>query len=160
MVDWGIMAWFNRAKKGSQRRRQRKLTGAQQWVIVLSILPLALGLGNLARAALALRYDTILPDLPMRVGLTYLAAMGGLWGLIFITCAVGLVRFHRWGRWTTLAAATLYQSHVWLNHFLFDANDYARQVWPRDAALTLLMLISIWGPLNWPSIRKVFQKND
>jgi hypothetical protein len=86
--------------------------------------------------------------------------MGGLWGLIFITCVVGLVRFRRWGRWTTLAAATLYQVHVWLNHFLFDANDHARQVWPRDVALTLLMLISIWGPLNWPSIRKVFQNND
>ena len=55
--------------------------------------------------------------------------------------------------------AATYDAH-WLNHFLFDANDYARQVWPRDAALTLLMLISIWGPLNWPSIRKVFREND
>jgi hypothetical protein len=129
-------------------------------VIVLSTLPLILGLGNLARAALALRYDAILPNLPMRADLVYLAAMGGFWGSIFVVCTAGLVRFHRWGRWATLVAATLYQAHVWLNHFLFDANEYARQVWPRDAALTLLMLISIWGPLNWPSIRKVFQKND
>jgi hypothetical protein len=144
----------------SRHKVRPSLTGPQKWVIVLSVLPLALGLGNLARAALALRYDAILPNLPMRVGLVYLAAMGGLWGLIFVVCAIGLVRFHHWGRWATLAAATLYQAHVWLNHFLFDANDYARQVWPRDAALTLLLLVSIWGPLNWPSIRKVFQKND
>lgn len=136
------------------------LTGPQKWVIVLSVLPLALGLGNLARAVLALRYDAILPNLPMRVGLVYLAAMGGFWGLIFVVCAAGLARFHHWSRWATLAAATLYQAHIWLNHFLFDANDYARQVWPRDAVLTLLLLVSIWGPLNWPSIRKVFQKND
>jgi hypothetical protein len=154
------MAGSNRAQEGSQRQRRSKLTEPQRWVIVLSILPLTLGLGNLARAALALRYNAILSDVPMTVGLTYLAAMGGLWGLTFVVCAIGLVRFHHWGRWATLAATTLYQAHAWLNHFLFDANDYARQVWPRDAALTLLLLISIWGPLNWPSIRKVFQKND
>jgi hypothetical protein len=144
----------------SHHKVRPSLTGPQKWVIILSVLPLALGLGNLARAVLALRYDAILPNLPMRVGLVYLAAMGGLWGLIFVVCTAGLARFHHWGRWATLAAATLYQAHVWLNHFLFDANDYARQVWPRDAALTLLLLLSIWGPLNWPSIRKVFQKND
>jgi hypothetical protein len=144
----------------SRHKVRPPLTNPQKWVIVLSVLPLALGLGNLARAALALRYDAILPDLPMRVGLAYVAAMSGLWGSILVICAAGLVRFRRWGRWATLAAATLYQAHVWLNHFLFDANDYARQVWPRDAALTLLLLILIWGPLNWPSIRKVFQTND
>ena len=119
---------------------------------------LALGLANMTRAALALRYDALLPDLPLTVPLTYLAAMGGFWGLAFVACAVGLARFRLWGRWGTLAAVTLYEVHVWINHLLFDANDYARQTRPRDLVLTLLLLAVVWGLLNWPSIRKVFKR--
>jgi len=127
-------------------------------VIALSLLVLALGLANLGRTVMALRYDTLLPDLPLTVPLTYLAAMGGFWGLAFVACAVGLVRFRPWGRWGTLAAVTLYEAHVWVNHLLFDANNYARQTWPRHLILTLLLLALIWGLLNLPSIRKVFKR--
>ncbi len=138
-------------------RSSAKLTLAQKWVAVPSLLVLALGLANLMRAALALRYDALLPDLPMTVPLIYLAAMGGFWGLVFVVCTVGLVRFRRWGRWGTMAATVLYEIHVWVNHLLFDANDYALQTRPRDLALTLLLLIFILGPLNLASIRRVFK---
>jgi len=117
---------------------------------------LALGLANLGRAGLALRYAALLPDLPMTVSWAYLAAMGGFWGPVFISCAVGLMRFRRWGRWSTLAAATLYQAHVWVNHLLFDASDYALQTRPRDMLLTALFLTIVWGLLNWPGMRRVF----
>jgi len=139
-------------------RSRTKFTPAQRWVIILGLLVLGLGLANLARTVLALRYHALLPDLPMTVPLTYLAAMGGFWGLIFVVCAAGLVRFHPWGRWGTLAAMTLYQVHAWINHLLFDASDYARQTWSRDLALTLLLLIPTWALLNWPSIRKEFRR--
>ncbi len=138
-------------------RSSAKLTLAQKWVAVLSLLVLALGLANLMRAALALRYDALLPDLPMTVPLIYLAAMGVFWGLVFVVCTVGLVRFRRWGRWGTMAATVLYEIHVWVNHLLFDANDYALQTRPRDLALTLLLLIFILGPLNLASIRRIFK---
>ena len=134
------------------------LTNPQKWVIGLSILTLALGLGNLGRAALALRTNALLPGLPTTVPLTYLAALGASWGLTFIICTFGLARFHSWGRRTTLAAAAIYEAHIWLNHFLFDANDHARQIWPRDAILTLLLLVSLWVPLNLSTIRKVFER--
>ncbi|MCP4544456.1 MAG: hypothetical protein GY832_45675 [Chloroflexi bacterium] len=143
---------------GALRHRSRaKLTPAQRWVIVLSLLVLTLGLVNLARAVLAWRYDVLLPDLPMTVPLTYLTAMGSFWGLVFVICTVGLVRFRRWGRWGTLVATILYEVHVWINHLLFAANDYALQTRPRDLALTLLLLIFICGPLNLAEIRKVFK---
>jgi len=135
-----------------------KFTRPQKWVIALSVPVLALGLANLARTALALRYNALLPDLPMTVPLIYLAAMGGLWGLVFVVCTAGLARFRPWGRWGTLAAVTLHQVHVWVNHLLFDASDYARQTWPRDFALTLLLLLPTWVLLNWPSIRKEFKR--
>jgi hypothetical protein len=134
-----------------------KHTPAQKWVIVLSLLVLALGLANLMRAVLAWRYNVLLPDLPMTMPLTYLAGSSGFWGLVFVICTVGLVRFHRWGRWATLAAVVLHEVHVWINHLLFDANDYAFQTRPRDLVLTLLLLILICGPLNLPDIRKVFK---
>jgi hypothetical protein len=138
-------------------RSRTKLTLAQKWVIVLSLLVLALGLANLVRAVLTLRYDALLPDLPTTVPLPYLTAVSGFWGLVFVICTVGLVRFHRWGRWGTLGAVTLFETHTWINHILFDANDYAFQTRPRDLALTLLLLILIWGPLNLRSIRRVFE---
>ena len=127
-------------------------------MIVLALLVLALGLANLGRAGVALRYDALLPDLPLTVPLTYLAVMGGLWGVVLTTCAVGLVRFRPWGRWGTLAAVTLYEAHVWGNHLLFDGSDYARQTRPRDLLLTLLLLAFTWGLLNLHSVRKTFSR--
>ena len=140
------------------RRSRAKLTRTQKWIVALGVPILFLGLANLARAALALRYDARLPDLPMTVSLIYVAATSGFWGLAFVACAIGLDRFHPWGRWGTLAAVTLFEVHVWGNHFLFDANDYARQTWSRDLALTLLLLIPTWVLLNWPRIRKEFKQ--
>jgi len=119
---------------------------------------LVLGLGNLGRAGVALRYAALLPYLPMTVSWTYLAAMGGFWGVILTACAVGLLCFRPWGRCSTLAATTLYEAHVWANHLLFDAYDYTRQTRPWNLALTFFLLVLIWGLLNWPSIRKEFRQ--
>jgi hypothetical protein len=125
-------------------------------VVVLALLVLALGLANLARMGVALRYASLLPDLPTTVPLEYLAAMGAFWGGALTTCAVGLVRFRRWGRWGTLAAVTLYEAHVWVNHLLFDASDYARQTRGWDLLLTVLLLALIWGSLSLRSVRETF----
>ena len=84
--------------------------------------------------------------------------MGGFWGVVFVVCAAGLLRARLWSRWLALVAVTLYEVNVWINHLSFDANDYARQTWPRDLVFTLLLLAFVWGVLNWPSIRKVFKR--
>jgi len=145
-------------QKRQMQRDYRRLSYPQKWVIALGLLTLTLGLANLGRAAMALRYAALLPALPMTVSWTYLAVMGGFWGLIFAACTVGLVGFRAWGRWGTLVAVTLYEVHVWANHLLFDANEYAFQVRSRDLLLTLLLLALVWGLLNWPSIRKEFER--
>ena len=144
----------------SKTKSRKRFTAAQKWAIALSLLLLALGLANLGRTGMALHYDGQLPDLPLTAPLTYLAAMGGFWGVAFVAYAWGLIRFRRWGRWGALATVTLYEIHVWINHLLFDANDYARQTWPRDLALTLLLLALVWGLLNWPSVRRVFRLQE
>ena len=144
----------------SRHGKKRRFTTAQKWVIALSLLLLGLGLANLGRAGMALHYDARLPNLPLTASLTYLAALGISWGLAFVVCAWGLVRFRRWGRRGALAAVTLYEIHVWVNHLLFDANDYARQTRPRDLVLTLLLLILVWGLLNWPSVQRVFRSKN
>jgi hypothetical protein len=93
----------------------------------------------------------------MTVSWTYLAVMGGFWGVAFLVCTVALVRLWRWARWATLVAVTLYQVHVWVNHLLLDANERARQLWPCNAALTLGLLVFVWVVLNWPSVRRAFR---
>ncbi len=110
----------------SKQKEKKRLTAAQKWVIAISLLMLALGLANLGRAGMALHYDARLPDLPLTAPLTYLAVMGSFWGVAFVACAVGLIRFRRWGRWGTLATVSVYAIHVWANHLMFDANDCAR----------------------------------
>lgn len=115
-----------------------------------------LGLANLARAGGALFYASRLPRLPMTISWAYLAAMGGVWGIVFCACAVGMARFRSWGRWGALAAVTLYEVHVWINHLLFDASDYMILVRERNALLSLLLLAVVWGLLNLPGVRRVF----
>jgi len=106
---------------------------------------------------MALWYAVRLPDLPMTIPWGYAAATGALWGGVLTGCAVGLGCLRPWGRWATLAATTLYQAHVWVNHLLFDASDYAYQTRPRDLLLSALFLALVWGVLNWPSVRRTFR---
>ncbi len=94
----------------------------------------------------------------MTVSLEYLAAMGAFWGVVLIACAVGLMRFRPWGRWSTLMAVTLYQAHVWINHLLFDASDHARQTRTWHALVTVLVLALVWGSLSLRSVRKAFER--
>ncbi|HET90034.1 MAG TPA: hypothetical protein ENN99_04725 [Chloroflexi bacterium] len=135
---------------------KKPLTTAQKGIVLLGLLVLTLGLANLARAIAALWYNATLPA-TTTVPLTYLAAMAGCWGVLFVAAAVGLMRFRSWSRRGTLIAVTLYQTHVWINHALFDANEYARQTQPRDMALSLLLLTIIWGTLSLPRIQEVFK---
>ena len=96
----------------------KQLTAAEKWIIVLSGLTLALAVRNLGRAIVAVRYTTTLPDLPMTAPLSYFAAMGGFWSIVFLACTMGLSSFRRWARWATLTGVTIYQSNVWFNHLL------------------------------------------
>jgi hypothetical protein len=136
--------------------KRPKLTFAHNVVIGLALLTMLLGLGNLVRTAMALVYTEVLPDVPMTVSWTYLAAMGGFWGVTLLACGIMLLFFRPWSRWPVLIAVTLYQGQVWINHLLFDASDYAQITRPRDLALTLLLLAVMWGALNWPAVRKRF----
>jgi hypothetical protein len=138
----------------------KQFTAAQKWTVLLSMLTCLLGLGNLGRAVMALRYSARLPGLPIAASLNYLAAMGGFWAAVFIVCTVGLSCFLPWGRLLTLAAVTLYQAHVWTNRLLFDASPYARQTYARDLALTLILLLLFWGSLNLAHMRRVFRKGN
>jgi len=138
--------------------RRPFLAGARKWVVVLSLFLVALALANLGKAAMALRYAALLPDLPMTVSWEYLVVTAACWAAALTVCAVGLLRLRVWGRWATLAVVTLYQAHVWANHLLFDASDYALQTRPRDALLTAAFLGIVWGVLSVRPIREVFAR--
>ncbi|MEA3374829.1 MAG: hypothetical protein U9R72_01315 [Chloroflexota bacterium] len=137
----------------------KQLTLSQKGVILLSALTLVLGLTNLGRAVLAVHFAARPPGLPTTVSLDYLAATAGLWGVTFIVCSVGLSSFCEWGRWAALAAVTLYETNAWANRLLFSGSDYARQMIPRDVALTVSLLCLFWIPLNLPQIRQTFKED-
>ena len=138
-------------------RRRRRLTRPEKAVVALSILVLGLGVGNAIRALVALAGGADMPDLALSVSWTYLALTSAVWGAVFIVCAGGLARFRRWGRVATLAAVTLYEAHVWVNHLLFDRSDYALQTRPWDVLFTLLLLAAVWGLLNLRRVRAVLR---
>ena len=139
-----------------QRPPRLPLTRTRKWVVALATLVLAIGFANLARGGLAIAYALRLPELPMTAGWEYLAATGLSWGLALTICSFSLAGFYRWARVATLAAAPAFQTHVWVNHLLYDANEYARQTWPRDLVLSALFLGVVWAVLSWPSIRREF----
>ncbi len=107
---------------------------------------------------MAVRYSARLPYLPTTVSLEYLAAMGGVWGITFVVCGVGLSLFREWARRATLAAVGLYEINGWMNRLLFSASDYADQTIPRDIALTVIFLLLFGIPLNLPQIRQAFKR--
>jgi len=141
---------------GPQRVPRLRLTRTRKWVVALATLVLAIGFANLARGGLAIAYALRLPELPMTVRWEYLAATGLSWGLVLAVCSFSLASFYRWARVATLAAATAFQTHVWVTHLLYDANEYARRTWPRDLVLSALFLGVVWAVLSWPSIRREF----
>lgn len=134
----------------------KQLSPGQRWVIVLVALTVALGLGNLGRAVVAFRYAADLPQLPTTVPLAYFGAMGVFWSVVFLACGLGLSGFREWARRSTLAAITVYQINVWVNHVLFSASEYARRARPRNLILTATLLILFWGTLNLAAVRKAF----
>jgi hypothetical protein len=138
----------------------KQLTLPEIGVILLTALLLILGVANIGRAMLALRYSTRLPNLPLTVSLDYLAAMGGFWGITFISCAIGLSLFREWGRRSTLAAVTLYQVNVWANRLLFAVSEYARQTVPRDLVLTATFLLLFWTLLHLPPVQRLFKRTE
>jgi hypothetical protein len=139
--------------KEKARRKRRRLTRPEKVVVALSILVLGLGLGNVIRVFVAVAGAGAMPDLPLSVSWTYLAVLSAIWGLALIVCAAGLAWFKRWGRVAGLAAVTLYEAHVWVNHLLFDRSDYALQTRPWDLLFTLLLLALTWGLLNLRRVR-------
>jgi len=138
----------------------KQLTPAQKWTILLSTTTVLLGLGNLGSAAMAISYSVRLPGLPTAVSFRYLAAIGVFWGVAYLVCTFGLAFFQAWGRWMTLAAVPLHQAHVWTNRLLFDASGYARQTYPRDLVLTLLLMLIFWGVLNLLLMREAFSNRQ
>jgi hypothetical protein len=140
----------------AKARERHRWSLAQQWVAILAVVMLGLAVANWIRLAGALYYRAV-PELPL---MPYRAALGGFWGSVFVACTVGLLGLWPWGRWATLIAVTVYQVHVWVNHFVFDASDYALQRRPRDAVLTLTLLAFVWLTLSWPSVRREFQRRS
>ena len=140
------------------------LTPKRPWrVTIFSLLVLLLGSGlNLARAIWALRQAEALADVPLSTALPMplLAATSLAWAVAFGVCSVGLWRLRPWGRTGTLVAVTLFHGHIWFNHILFDRSDYARQVWPFAIVHTSVVLVVVWGFLNWPSIRRSYGEGD
>ena len=137
-------------------------TPKRPWRVTLfSLLVLLLGSGlNVARAVSALYQANALAYLPQATAMpmTLLFGTSLVWGIVFGVCSLGLWKLRLWGRVGTLVATTLFHTHVWFNHIVFDRSGYARQVWPFAIVHTLVVLIIVWGFLNRASIRHLYNE--
>lgn len=132
-------------------------------VTIFSMLVLLLGsVLNLARAIWAFRQADALPQVPLSTSMpmAWLAGMSLVWAIVFALCSFGLWGMRPWGRMGTLIAVTLYHGIIWVNHILFDRSEYAKQEWPFALLHTLVVLVIVWGFLNWPSIRRLFSERE
>ncbi len=119
---------------------------------------LYLGVVNLVRAWLALGGQPFIETLPLTMPLPYLAACSIVWGIVFAVAALGLWRLWPWARPLLLGAIVIYQLHIWVNHWILDRSDYARQVWPFEIGISIASIMVIWGYLFLPGIRRLYSK--
>jgi len=89
--------------------------------------------------------------------LPYLVVSGLVWGMVFIAAAFGMWRLWTWARNLLLGAIVVYQLHIWINHVLFDASHYARQVWPFEAGICVAWIVAVWVFLCLPAVRQLYQ---
>ena len=94
--------------------------------------------------------------LPLAMPLTYLAAGGLAWGVVFVAAATGVWRLWPWARKLVLAAIVVYQLHIWANHLIFDTSDYSRQVWPFHIGISVAWVVVVWGYMFLPGIRRLW----
>ena len=105
---------------------------------LLSILFLFLGLANLIRAGLALYIAPALESWTLSLSLPLQGALYGFFGLCFIVAAI--VYWRRKTHRHALKLAIAYQAVLWLVHIAADRSEYARNLYLRDAFLTLTFL--------------------
>jgi hypothetical protein len=127
-------------------------------IFYFALAVLYLGAVNLARAGLALRGESFIASLPLTMPLPYLAAGAMVWGCIFCVTAFGVWRGWPGARKLLLSAIFVYQLHIWVNHFIFDTSDYARQVWPFQAGVSVAWIVWVWGFLFLPGVRHLYLK--
>lgn len=120
------------------------------------ILVTLLSLGVLILAAIPLVGLSAwfkLPDLPLSIPEWYLPLKNALWGLSGLALAVMLFRGHplapRIARGIGLALAIWY----WIDRLLLVKSEHARQSHPAAAALTIFLILGLFGILSHRSVR-------
>ncbi len=108
---------------------------------VLAAFFFILGLANLVRAGMIPYVASVLTDWPLTVPLPLLGGVYVLWGLLF--AALGVLLWVGKAHRLAPPAAVGYQLTLWILHGLAYASTYARELWPRDAALTAGFLLSV-----------------
>lgn len=123
-------------------------------ITLLSLMMFYLGASNLIFGTQAIANWPALSAQAPPALLAWLVTGKLAWGVIFGVTAWSVGRLKAWGRKLLLAAITLYQAHIWLNHLLFDVSEYSRQVWPFEAGVSLITLAAVWGLACLPSLRR------
>jgi hypothetical protein len=111
------------------------------WSWVLLLLCGGLGGANVARGMLAISLQEVLPEtsLPLwLLGWVYI-----VWGIAFLICTVMALRPKDRPRWLLPGCGAAYQITGWILRIFGDVSTYARQLWLRDAVLSLLFLVVV-----------------
>jgi hypothetical protein len=70
-----------------------------------------------------------------------------LWGVLFV--GLGLALWMGGGLRLALPFALAYEAVIWLLHLVGDRSPFARQLWGRDAVLTVLFIVGVALLSRW-----------
>ena len=126
-------------------------------VTLLACCVLLLAAWNVWRAILAAQRYEFMRDLNVGTPAILLIVIGAAWAIGFAIAAFGLWRLRAWGRHWMLIAIVLYQLNLWIERLTLERTSYELLTRPADLAVSLLIIIAIWGFLFLPKIRRVFE---
>ena len=125
----------------------------KQWrVLATSIVWGIFGAANLIRAGMSVYIAPALVEYPTSLSLSFLGAVYGLLGLIFLAAAI--ITWRRKRTSGALGLAVAYQAVLWIIKLIGYRSEYARSLWPRDLLLTLIFLVLIALLAEWRKTRQ------
>jgi hypothetical protein len=124
---------------------------------LLITLFLLLALASALRLSLALQVGTLLAELGASASPLYLALSAGVWGMLGLACACGLVFRQRWAPLAARICAVLVALWYWIDRIVLDQTAVAQQNWLFSAIATLVCLVFTFAVLALPAQKEFFR---
>ncbi len=126
-------------------------------VTLLACLVLLLAAWNAWRAIIAVEDYALMRSLGQGTVAILWMVIGGVWAIGFVIAAWGIWRLRAWGRRWMLIAIAAFMLHSWIERLTLQRTAYEQLTRPADLAVSILIVVVVWGFLFLPKVRRSFQ---